>query len=76
MAPQDAGTVESQSAVQGRLAAEREQDAVGPAEGDDPCGEMWRDRQQENAIREARRGLDGGDVRLISQTSTLPPSAP
>mmetsp|Transcript_132073 Transcript_132073/g.313032 ORF Transcript_132073/g.313032 Transcript_132073/m.313032 type:complete len:284 (-) Transcript_132073:1157-2008(-) len=56
--------VEPARAVQGRLAAEGHEDAVRALPVDDLGHELRGHRQEVNAVRHARRGLNGGDVRV------------
>ena len=61
---QDAGPVQGDAAVERRLAAEREQDAVRPLLLDDLLDEIRGNRQEIHLVRDTLARLDGGDVRV------------
>ena len=59
---EDARLVEFGAAVQGRLPAEGQEDAVRALTLDDARDEVWGDGEEVDLVGDAFRGLDGGDV--------------
>jgi hypothetical protein len=61
---EDPGAVQGHSAVEGGLAPEGQEDAVGPLLLDHLLDVLGRDRQEVGGVGHALAGLDGRDVRV------------